>query len=73
MSANVTTAPGGESRIQQMLNAKDRLPEPLRRIFDALYVRGLAEEQACEALQISQEALTNGKQTLIRSLKAATA
>jgi len=59
------------SRLQQMLNAKDRLPANLRALFDALFVQGLSEEQACAKLSIDMDNLRGDKKTLIRSLRAA--
>ena len=61
------------SRIQQMLGATKRLPVDLQQLFETLYVRGLAEERACEELQLTPEALSASKASLFKCLKAAAA
>jgi len=62
-----------QSKVMQMLNAKERLPERLRNLFEILFVEGLSEEQACLRLHVDHDALAQDKSTMIRSLIAASA
>ena len=54
-----------------MFNAKDRLPDRLRGLFELLFSKGMTEEQACMHLAIGIDDLSRDKQTMMRSLKAA--
>jgi DNA-directed RNA polymerase specialized sigma24 family protein len=61
------------SHIVRMLNAKKRLPEHLRTLFDLLFVDGLTDAQVCERLRVTPASLRADKAVMIRSLKAASA
>lgn len=58
------------SRLQQVLNAKDRLPSNLKQLFELLYVQGYSEEQVSVTLRRDIDAIRTDRRALIRSLKA---
>lgn len=63
----MATAP----RILNMLNAKERLPERLRTLFELLFLKGMTESQASEYLQLDIDAIHAEKNIMMRTLKAA--
>lgn len=58
------------SRLQQVLNAKDRLPSNLKQLFELLYERGFSEEQVSVRLRRDLDEVRTDRRALIRSLKA---
>lgn len=70
LSCNFPSAPIS-SKIMQMLNAKERLPERLKTLFDLLFIKGMTEEQAGAHLDVDAESITRDKQIMMKSLKAA--
>jgi hypothetical protein len=63
----------GMSRIIQMFNAKDSLPEGQRLLFDTLFVKGMTDEQAGRYLQMDAPSISLAKRSMIRQLKSAIA
>ena len=61
------------SRLQHMLNAKERLPANLKALFDLLFVKGMSEEQVCAELKVDVQSVRSDRTALIRSLKTASA
>lgn len=52
----------------QMLSAKDRLPEAMRSMFDALFVRGEPDEQVAKDRGLSLSDFADEKATMMRTL-----
>lgn len=63
------TAP--TSHLERMRQSINLLPQAGREVIDALFVRGLSEKAACEALKISAEELAKRRSTALRSLMTA--
>lgn len=61
------------THIERMLGAKERLPEMGRRLFDALFQRGLSDDEACRELGIEPHEFAARRAEVLRSLKAAAA
>lgn len=61
------------SRLEHVLNAKNRLPPQLNTLFGLLFEQGMSEAQACEHLHVDIDSVKRDRTSLIRSLKAATA
>lgn len=62
--------PSMSSLLAQMLNAKERLPQNLKTLFEMLYVQGLSDEQVRERLKLPPEVFARDKSCMLRSLKA---
>lgn len=62
--------PSMSSLLAQMLNAKERLPQNLKTLFEMLYVQGLSDEQVRERLNLQPEVFARDKSCMLRSLKA---
>lgn len=73
MILNVSTHQIAPSRIELMLNAKQRLPKNLSELFEALFQRNLTVPQACEQLNLTPAELDDAKTSMLRRLKAASA
>lgn len=58
------------SRLQQVLNAKERLPSNLKQLFELLYERGFSEEEASVELHCDINEVRSDRRTLIRSLRS---
>lgn len=71
MSSTLPMSMSSPSRVMQMLNAKDRLPEQLKTLFDLLFIKGMTDEQASRHLKVDADAISRDKSTMMRSLKAA--
>ncbi len=51
-----------------MLTAKERLPEAMKSLFDALFVRGEPDEQVAKARGLSPSDFAEQKATMMRTL-----
>lgn len=63
--------PVGVSRIEMLLNAAHRLPENLQKLFVALYMRNMNDEQARANLGLSDQAFQDSKHDMLKRLKIA--
>lgn len=59
------------SHLERMRQSIHLLPQAGRDVIEALFVKGLSEPAACEALKITQEELVRRRSTALRSLMTA--
>lgn len=71
--AAFATDAGSPTHIERLLGAKERLPELGRKLFEALFQRGLSDSEACRELDIAPDDFPAHRAELLRSLKAAAA
>lgn len=61
------------SRLVQIYNAIESLPESMQTLFKLLFVHGLSDAQVAARLHIDEDGLGRQKSQLMRTLKAAVA
>lgn len=61
-----------ESRVDRMLQLKDRLPVTRRQIFEYLYQRGMGEAAAARELGLTDEQFRSEHSAMLTSLRRAT-
>jgi DNA-directed RNA polymerase specialized sigma24 family protein len=59
------------SHLERMRQSINLLPQTGRDVIEALFVRGMSDKAACEALKISHEELAKRRRSALRSLMTA--
>ena len=58
-----------QETLDKLYDAIDRLPEPMRQIFDMSFEQGMKNKEIAEVLQLSPETIKKRKAKLINSLR----